>query len=57
MGGTHPVDDFLHGLRIASSVISADNRLPRCEAQIARVEGRMEDLEGRDATLRGEIAA
>ncbi len=57
MGGAHPVDESLYGLRIASPVISADNRLRRCEAQIAEVEGRMEDLEGRDATLRGEIAA
>ena len=57
MGGTHPVDDSLLGLQIASPIISTDSRLRRCEAQIAKVEGRLEDLEGKDATLRGEVAA
>ena len=56
-GGTHPVDDSLLGLRIASPVISVDSRLRRCEAQITEVEGRLEDLEGKDATLRGEVVA
>ena len=57
MGKTHPVDDSLLGLWIASLVISIDNRLWRCKAQIAEVEGQIEDLEGKDATLRGEVAA
>ena len=55
--GAQLVNDSLPGLWIASLIISLYNWLWKCEAQIAKIEGWIEGLEGKKVTLQDKIVA